>query len=106
MLDSIHHMTIKLFWTYFLWRVNLKIVSYVRMNVRFFPSLDNQIILKVSKSAKIRNQYNQVPHLTQDTLTMRHHKLEPRGQPFPSRWSRGTNKQMHEGVPNTIQKKT
>ena len=23
--------------------------------------------LKVSKGAKIRNQYNQVPHLTQDT---------------------------------------
>ena len=25
------------------------------------------VILKVSKGAKIRNQYNQVPHLTQDT---------------------------------------
>ena len=25
------------------------------------------ISLKVSKGAKIRNQYNQVPHLTQDT---------------------------------------
>ena len=24
-------------------------------------------VLKVSKGAKIRNQYNQVPHLTQDT---------------------------------------
>ena len=24
-------------------------------------------IVKVSKGAKIRNQYNQVPHLTQDT---------------------------------------
>ena len=24
-------------------------------------------IIKVSKGAKIRNQYNQVPHLTQDT---------------------------------------
>ena len=46
--------------------------------------------LKVSKCVKIRNRYNQVPHLTQDTngesdkLTMRHHKLEPRGQHFPS----------------------
>ena len=25
------------------------------------------LIIKVSKGAKIRNQYNQVPHLTQDT---------------------------------------
>ena len=27
----------------------------------------NQAITKVSKGAKIRNRYNQVPHLTQDT---------------------------------------
>ena len=26
-----------------------------------------QLYIKVSKGAKIRNQYNQVPHLTQDT---------------------------------------
>ena len=25
------------------------------------------LIIKVSKAAKIRNRYNQVPHLTQDT---------------------------------------
>ena len=57
---------------------------------------------KVSKGAKIRNRYNQVPHLTQDTnawennkLTVIHHKREPRGQPFPSRWPHGTNKQTH-----------
>ena len=36
--------------------------------------------------AKIRNQYNQVPHLTQNILwesdksTIKHHKQEPRGQ--------------------------
>ena len=29
-----------------------------------------QGILKVSKSAKIRNRYNQAPHLTQDTNTL------------------------------------
>ena len=45
---------------------------------------------KVSKGAKIRNGYNQVPHLTQDTYgkvtnTVRHKKPEPRGQPFPGR---------------------
>ena len=44
--------------------------------------------LKVRKTAKIRNQYNQVPHLTQDIkwesgiITIRHHKQEPRGQPL------------------------
>ena len=43
------------------------------------------------KDGKIRNQYNQVPHLNQETtwesgkITIRHHKQEPRGQPFPSR---------------------
>ena len=37
------------------------------MNVRFYLSHDIKITLKVSKRAKIRNQYNQVPHLTQDT---------------------------------------
>ena len=28
---------------------------------------DRKLVSKVSKGAKIRNQYNQVPHLTQDT---------------------------------------
>ena len=31
------------------------------------PYIYDFIIVKVSKGAKIRNQYNQVPHLTQDT---------------------------------------
>ena len=35
-------------------------------NVDFF-SYDRRITLKVSKGAKIRNRYNQVLHLTQDT---------------------------------------
>ena len=26
-------------------------------------------------------------------ITIRHHKREPRGQPFPSRWPQGNNKQ-------------
>ena len=43
------------------------------------------------KWAKIRKRYNQVPQLTRDTnwendnVTIRHHRREPRGQPFPSR---------------------
>ena len=45
---------------------------------------------KVSKGAKIRNRYNQVPHLTQDTNrkvtnSQLHHNREPRGQPFTSK---------------------
>ena len=32
-----------------------------------FMNLIMDNFLKVSKSAKIRNRYNQVPHLTQDT---------------------------------------
>ena len=48
-------------------------------------------IFKVSKGAKIRNRYNQVPHLTQDTNgkvtnSQKTPQTEPRGQPFPSRW--------------------
>ena len=29
------------------------------------------------------------------SLTVRRHKREPRGQPFPSRWPKGTNKQTY-----------
>ena len=48
------------------------------------------ILMKVSKGAKIRNRYNQVPHLTQDTNgkvtnSQKTPQTEPRGQPFPSR---------------------
>ena len=51
--------------------------------------LENYKTTKVRKTAKIRNQYNQVPHLAEDTtlesdkITIRHHKQEPRGEPFP-----------------------
>ena len=44
--------------------------------------------IKVRKVAKIRNRYNQVPHLTQDTTwesDKNTTKREPRGQPFLSR---------------------
>ena len=43
------------------------------MNVGFYLSYDIKITLKVSKGAKIRNQYNQVPHLTQDTNGIESH---------------------------------
>ena len=43
-------------------------------------------IYRVRKGTKIRNQYKQVPHLTQNTTwesgksTIKHHEHEPRGQ--------------------------
>ena len=56
---------------------------------------------QVSKGANIKNRYNQVPHLTQDTnekvtnSQLDTTKREPGGQPFPSRWPQGTYKQTH-----------
>ena len=66
---------------------------------------------KVSKDAKIRNRYNQVPHLTQDTngkvkkLTVRHHKRKPGSQPFPNRWPQGTYKQTRTKTKQTQDRK-
>ena len=43
-------------------------------------------VIKVKMRAKIRNRYNQAPHLTQYTNgKVTTSQLEPRGQPFPSR---------------------
>ena len=43
-------------------------------------------ILKVRNGAKIRNQNNQATHRWEsDNFTIRHHKREPRGQPFTSK---------------------
>ena len=56
------------------------------------------LTVKVSKGAKIRNRYNK--YHTRPRIPMgkwqthsRHHKREPRGQPFPSRWPQSTYKQ-------------
>ena len=38
-----------------------------RLNMVDAYSIRYNKVIKVSKGAKIRNQYNQVPHLTQDT---------------------------------------
>ena len=50
--------------------------------------------MKVKEECKIRNRYNQVPHLTQDTTLKSDKKYkktpdtpdtrEPRGSPFPA----------------------
>ena len=52
--------------------------------------LTNNAIYRYQLGAKIRNRYNQVPHLTPGTNgkvtnSVIHHKREPRGQPFLSR---------------------
>ena len=67
---------------------------------------DIYIVLSVQyegkKGGKIRNRYNQVPHLIQDTKwennnrTIQQNKWEPRGQPFPSRWPQGSKKQTEK----------
>ena len=69
--------------------------------IKFCTCFQN-ILLKLRKVAKIRNWYNQVPHLTQDTTwesdknTIKHHKRETRGHSFPSRWPQGSNEQTRK----------
>ena len=74
-------------------RLALKIIAH-SVGVIGVSSYDFDSAVKTSKgrnATKIRNRYNQVPHLTQDTTwesdknTIKHHKQEPRGQPFPNR---------------------
>ena len=66
--------------------------------------------MKVSKGAKLRNRYNQVLHLTQDTigkvtnsqLYTTNESLE--ASPFPA-GDQGTNKQTHIKALDTREKK-
>ena len=54
-------------------------------NTYLFEFLLVDSAIKVKTGAKLRNQYNQVPHTTQDTTwksdksTIKHLKQEPRG---------------------------
>ena len=60
---------------------------FPRLSVRALAETMKGVI-KVNKGAKIRNRYNQPDPGYQwesNKLTVRHHKREPRGQPFPSR---------------------
>ena len=54
---------------------------YVSLRKRYESTLSYFWLTLVCKGAKIRNRYNQVPHLTResDKLTDRHHKQEPAG---------------------------
>ena len=70
----------------------IKIVKPLRILDFFLQKclIKNVDTLKVSKGAKIRIRYNQLPHLTQDTNgkvtnSVIHHKREPRRQPVTSR---------------------
>ena len=62
---------------------------------------------KVSKGAKIRNRYNQVPHLIQDTNgKVTNSQLDTTNEiqevsPFPA----GDHKDAHKDIANTRQKK-
>ena len=65
---------------------------------------------KVRKVEKIRNRYNQVPHLTQDTTresdknTIKYSKQEPRGQLFFQAGDLKTTMNRRESMINTIHK--
>ena len=48
-------------------------------------------MVKVSKSAKIRNQYNQIPHLTQDT----------NGKVAKKLFSLCSGNHIHKAIPNS-----
>ena len=59
------------------------------------------VYIKVSKGAKIRNRYNQVPHLTQDTngkvtnLQLATTKESQEVSPFPAGDHKAQNKQTN-----------
>ena len=68
--------------------------------------------IKVSEGAKIRNQYNQVPHLTQDTNgKVTNSQLDTTNEsqevsPFPAGDHKANiNRCMYKGIANTRQKK-
>ena len=70
-----------------------------------------QLALKVSKGAKIRNRYNQVPHLTQDTngkvtnSQLDTTKDSQEVSPFPAGDHKAQKTDAHKGIANTRQKK-
>ena len=66
---------------------SLSITVYILdANLTTLISMKPMNVSKVRKRAKIRNRYNQAPHLTQESngkVTMS--QLDISGQPFPSR---------------------
>ena len=85
-------------------------IKFMSENFSYMEQLGKMAIHKVRKVAKVRNRYNRVPHLTQDTTwesdksTNKHHKRKPRGQPFPSRWPQDRNEQMRKHDKHKVSK--
>ena len=63
--------------------------------------LDEYLTSNVSKSAKIRNRYNQVPHLTQDTKPLCFLQNRKRSQKYPTPYPKGPGINM-QYFPNTV----
>ena len=74
--------------------ININDIYFDIMVIQIYPSelqlnKANTSGTEERKVTKVRNRYNQLPHLTKDTtresdkITIKHHKREPRGQPFP-----------------------
>ena len=79
------------FWHVF-FNILLRIHSFFHTVFGFNGVVNNCLSdITVRKTARISNRYNQVSHLSQITkwesnkITKKHHKQEPRGQPFPFR---------------------
>ena len=85
-------------------------VLFAKVPIQWFPVHKGLRVyfLKVSNGAKIRNRYNQVPHLTQDT-NGRHHKRGPNeGQevsPFPAGDHKAHINRHAQNIANTRQNK-
>ena len=68
------------------------------------------LMTKVSKGAKIRNRYNQVPHLTQDTNgKVTNSQLDTTNEsqevnPIPAGDQKAQKPDAHKGITNTRQK--
>ena len=74
-------------------RVRVSERCFITVNSEIFARIPfSRITLKVRKTAKIRNRYNQAPHLTQDTngkVTTSQLDIANESQevsPFPSRY--------------------
>ena len=87
-------------------QIQIQIQIYLFTQVSKLTTWGAGTYINVSKGAKIRNRYNQVPHLTQDTNgkvpnSQQTPQREPRGQPFPSRWPQSTHKQTRTKTQQT-----
>ena len=80
-------------------RIVMGVISNISQKSRIFMSA---ISHKVRKKTKIRNRYNQIPHLTRTSKGRRqiHKKTsyarEPIGLPFHSRWPKGCKGQTRQ----------